>query len=71
MKALHYDKSHIDVNADSKVHGAHLGPDRTQMGPMLAPWTLQYGKCNILRIYNFCQISSFHDKVNLLYKIWL
>ena len=33
-------------NSDSKVHGANMGPiwaDRTQMGPMLAPWTLLDG----------------------------
>ena len=32
---------------DSKVHGANMGPsgaDRTQVGPMLAPWTLLSGK---------------------------
>ena len=32
---------------DSKVHGANMGPiwaDRTQVGPMLAPWTLVSGK---------------------------
>ena len=31
---------------DSKVHGANMGPygaDRTQVGPMLAPWTLPSG----------------------------
>ena len=31
---------------DSKVHGTNMGPsgaDRTQMGPMLAPWTLLSG----------------------------
>ena len=31
---------------DSKVHGANMGPsgaDRTQVGPMLAPWTLLSG----------------------------
>ena len=31
----------------SKVHGANMGPsgaDRTQVGPMLAPWTLLSGK---------------------------
>ena len=30
---------------DSKVHGANMGPpgaDRTQVGPMLASWTLLY-----------------------------
>ena len=33
----------IDSYPDSKVHGATWGPsgaDRTQVGPMLAPWTL-------------------------------
>ena len=33
-------------NPDSKVHGADMGPsgaDSTQMGPMLAPWTLLSG----------------------------
>ena len=33
---------------DSKVHGANMGPpdgtDRTQVGPMLAPWTLLSGR---------------------------
>ena len=31
---------------DGKVHGANMGhiwADRTQVGPMLAPWTLLYG----------------------------
>ena len=31
---------------DNKVHGANMGPpgaDRTQVGPMLAPWTLLSG----------------------------
>ena len=31
---------------DSKVHGANMGPiwgRRTQVGPMLAPWTLLSG----------------------------
>ena len=33
---------------DSKVHGANMGPiwaDRTQVGPMLASWTLLSGYC--------------------------
>ena len=49
-------------NPDSKVHGANKGPsgsDRTQFGPILAPWTLLSGKdyvklafqSNIERIY--------------------
>ena len=35
---------------DSKVHGANMGPsgdDRTQMGPMLAPWTLLSGLIHV------------------------
>ena len=31
---------------DSKIHGAYMGPpgaDRTQVGPMLAPWSLLSG----------------------------
>ena len=34
-------------NPDSKVHGANMGPswaDRTQVGPMLALWTLPSGQ---------------------------
>ena len=34
-------------NPDSKVHGAYMGPtlaDRTQVGPMLAQWTLLSGE---------------------------
>ena len=36
-----------DGHPDSKVHGANMGPsgaDRTQVGPMLAPWTLLSGQ---------------------------
>ena len=40
------------TDPDSKVHGANMGPiwgDRTQVGPMSAPWTLfsgeYYGAC--------------------------
>ena len=34
-------------NPDSNAHGAHMGPiwgRQTQVGPMLAPWTLLSGK---------------------------
>ena len=39
---------------DSKVHGANMGPpqaDRTQVGPMMAPWNLLsgYGSCILLQ----------------------
>ena len=40
------DKADIQVIPDSKVHGANMGPseaDRTQVGPMLAPWILLSG----------------------------
>ena len=40
---------------DNKVHGATMGPsgaDRTQVGPMLAPWTLLSGWTWILLSYN-------------------
>ena len=36
----------VFITPDSKVHGATLGPpgdDRTQVGPMLAPWYLLSG----------------------------
>ena len=39
----------LSSNPDSKVHGAKMGPpgaDRTQVGPMLAPWTLLSGKAS-------------------------
>ena len=32
-----------ESSRDSKVHGAPPGADRTQVGPMLAPWTLLSG----------------------------
>ena len=34
-----------DNTPDSKVHGANMGPgdNRTQVGPMLGPWTLLSG----------------------------
>ena len=40
----------LNAYLDSKVHGANMGPsgaDRTQVGPMLAPWTLQSGYLSI------------------------
>ena len=45
MFMTHFSLSDNGNNAnflDSKVHGANMGPsgaDRTQVGPMLAPWT--------------------------------
>ena len=44
----------IRKNPDSKIYGANMGPkwgppgaDRTQVGPMLAPWTLLSGKLQL------------------------
>ena len=39
-------------NPDSKVHGANMGSsgsDRTQVGPMLAPWICYLRNYNLLR----------------------
>ena len=36
-----------EIYPDDKVHAANMGPsgaDRTQVGPMFAPWTLQSGQ---------------------------
>ena len=41
-----YNTTGADLYPDSKVHGDNMGPsraDRTQVGPMLAPWTLVSG----------------------------
>ena len=48
----------------SKVHGSNMGPseaDRTQVGPMLAPWTLLSGLC----WSNFDVITVSHKKVKI------
>ena len=40
-------------STDSKVHGTNMGPsgaDRTQVGPMLAPWTLLSGYPSIMNL---------------------
>ena len=49
-------------NPDNKVHGANMGPsgaDRTQVGPMLAPWNLLSGKTLVVTKY------TPHDLVHL------
>ena len=51
---------------DSKVHGAYMGPpgaDRTQLGPMLAPWSLLSG---VLQVYvTLTYICKFHILVSI------
>ena len=45
---------------DSKLHGANMGPPgsgRTQMGPMLAPWTLL--PWMLLQFDNWLSVASF------------
>ena len=56
---------------DSKVHGAYMGPpgaDRTQLGPMLAPWSLLSG---VLQVYvTLTYICKFHILVSIQ-NIWV
>ena len=33
----------MEMLPDSKVYGANMGANRTQVGPMLAPWTMLSG----------------------------
>ena len=42
----HIDSLSPNAIPDSKVHGTNMGPsgaDRTQVGPIFAPWTLLFG----------------------------
>ena len=51
--------------SDSKVYEANMGPsgtDRTQVGPMLAPWTLLSGTIH----YGMCHVLSPHKKGKLI-----
>ena len=53
-------QQHI-THPDSKVHGPTWGPsgaDRTQVGPMLAPWTLLSGQCKPCVYFSIC---TLHD----------
>ena len=67
---LHYTFQHygqsltIIAVPESKVHGANMGPsgaDRTQVEPMLAPWTLSSGVCNISSRDGYDQIRLQRD----------
>ena len=52
---------------DSKVHGANIGTDRTQVGPMLATRTLLSGICNhLVDVVQFvdipyCEGQTYND----------
>ena len=55
-------------NPDNKVHGTNRGPPgsyRSQMGPMLAPWTLLSGKA-IIRWDNIIACLQFQGQVSIL-----
>ena len=61
------------IYPDNNVHGANMGPsgaDRTQMGPMLAPWTLLSGH-RLACMYNLTShdviIIKSYTGQNLLY----
>ena len=55
-----------DDSPDSKVHGANMGPTwghRTQVGPMLAPWTLLSGRvlCRVPNLnWGHLQLDILH-----------
>ena len=57
----------IDSSPDSKVHGANMGPseaDRTQVSPMLAPWTLLFGQ---RLTEDFCLFYEFKNGSRFLF----
>ena len=59
-----YDISrHNDDNPDNKVHGANMGPtwaNRTQVVPMLAPWTLLSGNVG------FWQLNGYQPQTDIM-----
>ena len=68
----HRDSHNFITYPDSKIHGANMGPiwvDRTQVGPMLVPWTLPYGYTSAGMMYcsRFTMVvQSFFFHVTLL-----
>ena len=55
---------HTDPN--TKFHGANMGPicgDKTQVGPMLAPWTLLSGDAKSVVRYIHPSKGAAHDDV--------
>ena len=55
--------SHYNTTPDSKVRGADMGPsgaDRTQVGPMLAPWTLLSGYCLVTVLSSYWERRSLY-----------
>ena len=60
-------QAQISDDPDSKIHGANMGPiwaDRTQVDPMLAPWTLLSGELSHGQA-KFRKILSQNDQNNL------
>ena len=54
----------VHVTPDSKVYGANMGPawaDRTQIGPMMAPWTLLSGTCSTYGRIGYRNIPSLDN----------
>ena len=61
-----------EYNPDNKVYGANMGADRTQVGPMLAPWILLSGKVLFVAFYIPIRVDLFGKKykhVWILYHI--
>ena len=54
-------------NPDSKFRGADRGPsgaDRTQVGPMLAPWTLLFRRIPFCGDKTILRMSYFHNDIS-------
>ena len=60
-----YIKCILHISPDSKVPGVSMGPsgaDRTQVGPMLAPWTLLSGSLIRYILPSMClSLSPFYE----------
>ena len=63
-----------EINRDSKVHGANMGPIwGRQMGPMLAPWTLLSGKLLNYHLKGLTNVSVHHvfTPMKMITKKWV
>ena len=61
------------ASPDSKVHGVNMGPsgtDRTQVGPMLAPWILLSGSAPNADATRISAITEKQNKKMLPHHIW-